>query len=99
MPFRSNVLDLSYLLTKREAHAVERLNELYTTRTGDRPESNPDLCYFLGDDPSFTVNWSAISNRVPVLRRNAGKIWFPAEKRWMTSAEKLLTPQLSYMHL
>ncbi|CAE7266532.1 unnamed protein product [Symbiodinium sp. KB8] len=99
VPFRSNVLDLSYLLTKREAHAVERLNELYTTRTGDRPESNPDLCYFLGDDPSFTVNWSAISNRVPVLRRNAGKIWFPAEKRWMTSAEKLLTPQLSYMHL
>ncbi|CAE7222873.1 unnamed protein product [Symbiodinium sp. CCMP2456] len=93
VPFRSNVLDLSYLLTDREARAVQQLNQLYSMRTGQRPESNPDLCYFLGDDPSFTVNWSAVSNRVPVLRRNAGKLWFPAERRWMTSAEKLLILQ------
>ena len=78
------------LLTPREQAIVRELNQAYQTMFGARPERDPDLCYFLGDNPSFSRTWTAHSHRLPTLRRNNGKLWFPSVKRWMTSAEKFL---------
>ena len=72
---------------------VEELNEAFYQRTGLTPESQPDLCYFLGDNPSYSKTWSAASGRIPTFRRNAasGKFWFPHVKRWLTNSEKSLS--------
>ncbi|CAE7348741.1 unnamed protein product, partial [Symbiodinium pilosum] len=94
--FRSNVTDLSYLLTPREQDVVQEMNRLFRQRTGLSPESQPNLCYFLGDNCDFSVTWSAVSNKVPTFRRNvsAAKFWYPSAKRWLTQAEKLLAKHL-----
>ena len=90
--FRSNVRDLSYLLTPREYSSIQKLDRLYFERYAMQPEDNCNLVYYLGDDPDFTCTWSAISQRIPTFRRGAAsaKFWFPAARRWMTSAEKSL---------
>ena len=88
--FRPNETDFSYMMTDREKAVVEELDQAYLQRFGSAPHLNEDLCYFLGDSPTWAMTWSAISQRVPTFRRNTGKMWFPAFRRWMTSAEKLL---------
>ena len=68
------------------------LHSQYRERFQKDPGSDPDLVYFLGDNPDYTVNWSAVSGKIPTFRRNAasGKFWFPSAARWMTCAEKRL---------
>ena len=88
-PFEEN---LSYLLNARETAALATLNSSYRASFRRAPERNPDLCYFLGDNPQWSVQWSAVSQKIPTFRRNAGsgKVWFPAKRRWLTPAEKSL---------
>ena len=80
--------DLSYVLNQREQRAVQELDNLYRCRYESEPSQNPDLVYFLGDNPSFSVNWSASSGRLPCLRRQNRKLWIPSLRRWMTAAER-----------
>lgn len=92
--FRSNVSDLSYLLSDNEAAYVQGYTEAYEERyPGHKAIDNPNLCYFLGDNPTHMKTWSATSGRVPTFRRNAasGKFWFPHHRRWMTNSEKPLS--------
>ena len=89
---RPGRLNLTYLLNQRERSALRQLNASYKDRFKQDPCQDEDLCYFLGDDPSWSQTWSATSRKIPTLRRNSccGKLWFPAAKRWMTAAEKHL---------
>ena len=34
----------------------------------EEPEDNPDLIYFLGDNPWSQLTWSATSGRIPCFR-------------------------------
>jgi len=92
LPYRSNIRNLDYLLSKREKEAVASLGLEYHRRFRQDPCSDVDLVYFLGDDPAYTLNWSAVSKKIPTFRKNAGtgKFWYPAFGRWLTSTEKLL---------
>ena len=89
--FRSNIGDLSYLLTERELETVAALNREYHSRYRKPASEEASLVYFLGDSATFTKTWSATSKRLPTFRRNAacGKFWFPSKRRWMTNKEKL----------
>ena len=98
--FRSNVGDLSYLLSDNETEYVRRYIEAYEERfPGHRAADNPNLCFFLGDNPLHMKTWSATSCKVPTFRRNAasGKYWFPFYRRWMTNSEKPLSLFIQYL--
>ena len=88
--YKHGCKDFSYILTDREVDVKNTLDQEFRQRYRKRPASQPDLCYFLGDNPSFSITWSAASGRIPCLRRNAasGKLWFPAKRRWLTAAER-----------
>ena len=83
--------DMTYLLTDREKAAIDELDHRYERLyPGCSPRSDPDLVYFLGDNPwSWSPTWSAISGRIPTFRLNDGLYWFPAHKRAMCAKDKL----------
>ena len=80
---------MTYLLNKRELAQIAILNKEFLQRFKKDPESVESLCYFLGDNAAYAKIWSAISGKIPTFRRNSGKYWFPAHKRWLTSTDKL----------
>ena len=80
---------MAYLLNDRELRAVAFLDAKYEAEFGGKPHSNPDLVYFLGDNPQWSVSWSAYSGRVPTFRTNDGFYWYPAFKRMMVARDKL----------
>ena len=88
LPFRPNSKDWSYMLTERERSNIATMDAEYQRRWLQEPSSIPDLCYYLVDNPAWSFTWSASSNKIPALRRNNGKVWFPSKRRWMTSGEK-----------
>ena len=82
---------LEYLLLPREQQCLAMLNSKYQERTGMKPESDPDLVYFLGDSAWWSNSWSAVSGKIPTMRCNAstGIFWLPSQRRWLTAKEKL----------
>ncbi|CAK9054632.1 unnamed protein product, partial [Durusdinium trenchii] len=89
--FRSNCKSLDYLLTEREAKVVAELSHEYQSRYQRDPQTDEHLCVLLGDNPQWARTWSAVSGKVPTFRRNAaGKFWYPAHQRFLTSCEKHL---------
>ena len=82
-------LNLYYLLNKRERRQHHHLNHKYRKRFGTSPESNDDLVFFLGDNVSYCVTWSAVNNRVPTFRRNGGFYWVPSLNRFLVTADKM----------
>ena len=70
---------------------MRKLTAAYEKQYDDKAEKNPDLVFFLGDSPDFAKTWSASSGKIPTFRRNcaSGKYWFPAQRRWLTSSERL----------
>ncbi|CAE8613070.1 unnamed protein product [Polarella glacialis] len=89
--FRSNSLDLSYLLNDRELDAIEQLCKAYEDRFEEKAINDCNLVFFLGDNPGWAKTWSAVSKRIPTYRRNSssGKMWYPSRGRWLTHAERL----------
>ena len=85
-PYEQN---LAYLLTLREREVLRHACLEYYTRFGQRANSNPNLAIFLGDNFSWSLTWSAVSNKIPGFRLNSGKTWFPYFARWMCHSEKL----------
>ncbi|CAE8624308.1 unnamed protein product, partial [Polarella glacialis] len=88
--FRSNSLDLSYLLNDRELDAIEQLCKAYEDRFEEQAVNDCNLVFFLGDNPGWAKTWSAVSKRIPTYRRNSssGKMWYPSRGRWLTHAER-----------
>ena len=82
--------DLTYILNERERNLVTVLGEEYQHRYAKPPQSDCDLVYFLGDNASWSITWSASSRRLPCLRRNSssGKFWVPSRNRWLTATER-----------
>ena len=88
---RGQPIDLRFLLNRRELGVIERLCGMYRERfTGQEAENDPNLFLFLGDSAERKC-WSAVSGRLPTFRRNSGKHWAVAAKRWLTAREKLST--------
>ncbi len=81
--------DLQYLLNHRERRVLQFACLEYFSRFGKSPQSDPNLAVFLGDNPEWSVTWSAISQRIPSFRLNTGKMYFPYFHRWMCHSEKL----------
>ena len=83
--------DMTYLLTDREKAAIAELDHKYEQLyPGSSPRADPDLVYFLGDNPwSWSPTWSATSRKIPTFRLNDGLYWFPAHKRPMCGKDKL----------
>ena len=79
-----------YLLNKRERKALEVIVDNYYQKYSQDAVYNPDLVAFLGDNPKKRLCWSAVSRKIPTLRRNAGKMFVPSLRRWMVPKEKLL---------
>ena len=87
----SGEMNLSSLLTEREAKAVQKYEEIYMQRYPRPAAADKNLCLFLGDDPSWSLTWSATSKRIPTLRMNQGKLWYPSLRRWLVPRERLCT--------
>lgn len=79
------------LLTSREKLAVRKLNRIYRKRYHKPPDSNPELFYYLGDNPDNRITWSATSNRLPTFRVGRGLRWHVPSSRFLTGREKLST--------
>lgn len=75
------------VLNAREQDAVNVYNMLYNQRTGLQAGWNPSLFYFLGDNPRVRCSWS-LHGRLPTLRTNAGLLWSPWARRFLTHRER-----------
>ena len=89
---------MTYLLTAREQQCITTLDARYMDYYGDSPALDPDLVYFLGDNPSWSVCWSAASRQLPTFRRSiaSAKMWSPMRRRWMTAPE-VSKPQCAFL--
>ena len=83
-------VNLSYLLTRREKAVIVTLNKEYRRRFRGNPHLNPNLVYHLGDNAQRKC-WSAVSGKIPTLRRSGGITWSVSLRRPMTGREKLLS--------
>ena len=83
--------DLTSLLTQREQLAVKQLDVLYRKRFKRKPEEDLDLVYNLQDNPGNRITWSAVSGKIPTLRKSSGQLWRRASRRWLTARERLAT--------
>ncbi len=81
-------VDLMGLLNQRERGVIRTLGKLYQTKFHKDPCKNPDLFIFVGDS-AVRKCWSGTSGRLPTFRRNSGKYWGVAHKRWLTPREKM----------
>ena len=77
------------MLNDRESKVVAQYDAEYRKRYKTDPAGDKDLVYFLGDNPSFSLTWSAHSKKLPCFRRNSG--FYLRRSSWtiMTPGEKL----------
>ena len=76
------------LLNAREQAAVAWCDEEYWQKYRQDPRNDPDLFYFLGDNPWARRCFSA-QGVLPTLRTNAGLLWSPSLARWLTARERM----------
>ena len=86
-------VDLRGLLNAREKQALRQYEAEYRRRFAKDPSADKNLVVFLGDNPSYSLVWSALSKRIPTLRMNSktGFLWVPALNRWLVARERLAT--------
>ena len=82
-------MDLRYLLNDREARVLDAACREYETRFHADPYADANFVIFLGDNPEYSYTWSAVTMRIPTLRLNDGKLYFPFFRRWMVASERL----------
>ena len=77
------------MLNDRESKVVAQYDAEYRKRYKTDPAGDKDFVYFLGDNPSFSLTWSAHSKKLPCFRRNSG--FYLRRSSWtnMTPGEKL----------
>ena len=84
-------LDLEGLLNRRERNAVRVLKTLYRKRFKRDPMKDANLFFSLVDNPNNRVTWSAVSGRIPTLRKASGFVWHVMSRRWLLPREILAT--------
>ena len=89
LPYVPGVTSLRCLLLAREEAARKTLDARYMIQCQGVAADNPNLVYYLGDNPSYGSRWSAKSDKVPTYRMTSGIYWVPSLDRWMTSKERL----------
>ena len=82
--------DLRYLLNPRERKALQGYTNIYMSRYGIDPSTQDGVFFFLGDNPSWSLSWSA-NGRLPTFRMNSGLLWSAKFNRWLTSKERLVS--------
>ena len=84
-------INLHSLLLPREQKALQVYEHEYMKRFGVPAATDKDLVVFLGNNPSVSLTWSAISKSVPTQTTSArsGKFWVPALRRWLVGRERL----------
>ena len=88
--YQPNSLDMRYLLTQREAAALQQYEDEFYARYGQRASSVDSLFVFLGDNPSYSLTWS-VNGRLPTFRTNQGFLWSVKHRRWLTAKERLVS--------
>lgn len=94
------VVPLQFLLNHRESVTARDLGIAYQEKYGEDPRANPNLVFFLGDSAEYR-SWSAVKGRILTYRLNKGIYWVPAQGRWLTNKERLVsmgfpvTPELA----
>ena len=83
-------LDLTALLLPRERQVLQAACRRYRLNFRRDPHKDENLFVFLGDS-SARLSWSAVSKKLPTLRRNTGKLWHVPSRRWLTGRERLST--------
>lgn len=78
-----------YLLNERERQLVRQLDLYYKENWQERPDTNPQLVYFLGDRFEYSKTWSACSSALPTFRKNNAKFLHRASMSFYTDQEKL----------
>ena len=91
IPYRPGEQDLQYLLTPAEQERLRLYKKAFKAEYGQEADQDENLVCFLGDDPRSWRTWSATSNAIPTMRRNAktGLLFSPYHKRWLVPSEKL----------
>ena len=56
------------VVAKLRQRRIKELDAAYRAACSGNPEDDPDLCYFLGDEPSYSKTWSMTSGKVPTFR-------------------------------
>ena len=90
IPYCPAATDLRYLLTMRELEAVDTYSKEYFHRYGVEASAQDGLFFYLGDNPSYSLRWSA-NGRLPTLRTTNGLMWSAKFKRWLTAKERLVS--------
>ena len=85
------ISSLRDLLTQREQTAVQKGAQMYKARFHKDPTSDRNFMLHIGDNPEVRLCWSAVSRKVPTLRRASGKYWHYMSRRWLTGREKVAT--------
>lgn len=68
---------------------MKDLDRAYVEKYGADPADNPNLVYFLGDNPSWAKTWSASRGKLPTFRRNNGFYLSRPSFKIMTPGDKL----------
>ena len=89
-PYAPGCCDLRYLLTDRERQALRDYCNYYWQKYGQNPHEQDSLFVHLGDNPDFSLNWSA-RGRLPTFRMNGGLLWSVKYNRWLTAKERLVS--------
>ena len=88
---------LVYLLTEGEQQRLAAYEERWRKTFGTDPSMHAGLVFNLGDNPEAGwLSWSAPSQSrsvfcLPTLRRRWTVQWWPAQKRWITIGERLVS--------
>ena len=88
---------LGYLLTEGEQQRLAAYEERWRKTFGTDPSMHAGLVFNLGDNPEAGwLSWSAPSQScsvfcLPTLRRRWTVQWWPAQKRWITIGERLVS--------
>ena len=90
IPYLAGETNMRYLLNIRERQALSDYNKAYFHKYGMDPCEQEGLFYFLGDNPSYSLTWSA-AGRLPTFRMNRGLLWSAKFNRWLTSKERLVS--------
>ena len=83
-------LDFRGLLLPRERKVLSEVCKKYRKRFRRDPNQDSNLFVFLGDSASRNC-WSAVSGKIPTLRRNTGRMWHVKSRRWLTGRERMAT--------
>ena len=81
--------DLQYALHPTLQKYIRGFDFMYWSEYNDLPSVVEYLLYNLQDNPNGRKTWSAVSRRMPSLRRDSRFVWSPFHRRWLSFYERM----------